>query len=497
MRYKTLLLLLAQSACLRVTLQPETPTVCKQGQGTIVLAGGGAEGDLGDESAWSFSLYGALVENGDLNGDGVIHVSILATEASADPSFLPSYFVWLGEARGLTVEAENFILPTRQAAEKPEVLRKIASSEAIFIKGGDQGVYYDQWNDSALEAAIRSVVVDCKGAIGGTSAGAMSLSQYSFSGSRDLIAEDVLADSHTSFLDDDSTPGTSGIHDDFLPFVPNLLVDTHYTARGRMGRLLGIMGKAAEDFQDHGFISIGLEERTGVVLQDHLAKVIGTGEVSFLQETAQTTLQRTPGAPLQYSFVRLDRLTHGWSFDLQSKQPSLKNTPKDTQLVLPQKTTYTQDAALLIRGDLESNNQRFSRVAAFFPSEYSTAPTAQSSFIEGSVGFTDCGETDNRMDKQETLFRALFDAPGEWGFLLFFGGALQRELGSPKQVLFTGSGQQPPMAGIAIDSRKVTHKNLSPFVSNWAADKSTLHAAAMIGLVVHVLAPSQTLLLGE
>jgi cyanophycinase len=496
MRYPFLLLLTLQTACLQVVIQNEAPQACKKGKGTIVLAGGGAEGDIGDESAWSFSLYGALVENGDLNGDGVIYVSILATEASADPSFLPGYFVWLGEVRGLTVEAENFILPSRQAAEDPEVLSKIASSDAIFIKGGDQGVYYDQWNDSALEAAIRSVVVDCKGAIGGTSAGAMSLSQYSFSGSRDLIAEDVLTDSHTSFLDDDSVPGTSGIHDDFLSFVPNTLVDTHYTARGRMGRLLGIMGKAAEDFQDHGFISIGLEERTGVAIQDQTARVLGTGEVSFLQETAQTILGRTPGAPLQYSFLRLDRLTHGWSFDLQSKQPSLKTAPKDTQAVAPQKTIYTQDTSLLIRGDLESNNQRFARVATFFPSEYSTAPTAQSSFIEGSVGFTDCGDTDHRMDKQETLFRALFDVPGEWGFFLFFGGALQREVGLPNQVLFTSSGQ-PAMGGIAIDSRKVTHKGLSPFVSNWAADQSTLRAATMIGLIIHVLAPSQTLLLDQ
>jgi cyanophycinase-like exopeptidase len=497
MRYPILFLLMLQSACLQVVIQNEAPETCKQGKGTIVLAGGGAEGDLGDESAWSFSLYGALVENGDLNGDGVIRVSILATEASAEPSFLPNYFVWLGEVRGLTVKAENFILPTRQAAEDPEVLSKIASSDAIFIKGGDQGVYYDQWNSSALELAIRGVVVDCKGAIGGTSAGAMSLSQYSFSGSRDLIAEDVLTDSHTSFLDDDSTSGTSGIHDDFLPFVPNILVDTHYTARGRMGRLLGIMGKAAEDFQDHGFISIGLEERTGVVIQDQTAKVIGTGEVSFLQETAQTILRRTPGAPLQYSFLRLDRLTHGWSFNLNTKQPLTRAAPKDTQLVVPQKATYTQDTSLLIRGDLESDRQRFSRVATIFPNEYSNTPTAQSSFIEGSIGFTDCGETDSRMDKQETLFRALFDAPGEWGFLLFFGGALQRDLGSPKQVLFTNSGQQPPMGGIAIDSSKVTHKGLSPFVSNWAADQNTLHAAAMIGLIVHVVAPSQTVSLGE
>ena len=41
------------------------------GAQTVVLAGGGGEGDVGDTAAWSYGLYGALVENGDTDGDGV------------------------------------------------------------------------------------------------------------------------------------------------------------------------------------------------------------------------------------------------------------------------------------------------------------------------------------------------------------------------------------------------------------------------------------------
>lgn len=492
--FSVLLSLVCCASCLRVVVTPEpSQDKCKQGAALFVLAGGGAEGDIGDTSAWSFALYGRLLENGDTNGDGVVRVSILATEGSSDPTFLPSYFVWLGETRSLLVEAENLLVPTRKEAQQKELAEKIARSDVVFLKGGDQGVYYDEWNDTPLEAALRTVA-SCNGAIGGTSAGAMSLSQYSFSGGRDLISEDVLADAHTPFLDDDNEPGTSGIHDDFLGFVSGTLVDTHYTARGRMGRLLGIMAKASEDFGRPDLLSIGLEERTGLVVQNNTAEVIGVGEVSFLQESADTQSERAPGAPLHYTSLRLDRLTHGWRYDLKGKKPITKDLPKGAEAIVPPgHTAPTQNSALLVRGDVEADRSKFSLVADFFPQNYRLVESTQTSVLEGSVGFTDCGETDHRMDKQETLFRALYDRPGTWGFFVFLGGALQRDAAVLGLVSFISSPRPPAMSGIVIDSSEVSHRGLSPFTSNWATDGGSLRAAALLDLRVHVVAPGHSL----
>ena len=184
------------------------------GQGVIIAAGGGSEGDIGETTSWSYRLYKKLVENGDTNRDGIVSVSIL-TASDPDTAFMNSYFRWIGTTLSVQVKSFTYYIDTKEKANQTETADKITSSDVIFIKGGDQGVYYDQWNGTLLETSIENVI-SRNGAIGGTSAGAMSLAEYAFAGGKDLVSADVLANSKTRFLDDDSeSPGKSGIHSNF------------------------------------------------------------------------------------------------------------------------------------------------------------------------------------------------------------------------------------------------------------------------------------------
>jgi cyanophycinase len=449
--------------------------------GTIVLAGGGAEGDVGDTSSWSYKLYKEVVENGDVDGDGTVRVAVLTADAST--SFITDYFEWIGTTLGIPVDATIYQVATRAEANNAALVGGVAGADAVFLKGGDQGVYYDQWNGTLLETHVRTVVETRGGAVGGTSAGAMSQSQFCFCGSSDLISADVMTNSHTTYLNDVSDGG-SGIHTDFLGFLGGAVVDTHFTERGRFGRLLGVMAKAAEDNAAPGILGIGIERQTGLAIRGGVAEVIGNGDVSFVQQTPATARIRTPGKPLVYTHLRVDRLTHGWTYDLGAKLPG--TAAPGVLAVSYAGDGLANSGALSILGKTERDNTKFEKVATYSSKDYSLATTSASVFVRSGVGFTDAGNSTNRGFKQETLFRALYDVPAYSGFLLFSGGTAARVSGSPDVLTFSGAGT------VVLDGKTVTSRGLSPYKSYQATSSGTLKAAAFTNLTVHVLAESAT-----
>lgn len=458
-----------------------------QAQSTIVLAGGGSEGDIGDTSAWSYRLYKAFVENGDRDGDGVVRVAILTTDPNAT-GFLPDYFEWIGTTLGVTVEGTNYEIRTKADANNVAKVGAVANADAVFLKGGDQGVYYDEWNDTLLETNLR-VVADQGGAIGGTSAGAMSQAGYCFCGGRDLISSDVMANATTSYLDDAGTPGQSGIKTDFLGFVPNTVIDTHFTERGRLGRLLGILARATADSGEDTLLGIGIETSTGLVLQQNVVEVVGEGSVSFLQQKPNTERFRSANRPLVYTHLRLDVLTEGWRFDLATRLPDLVNPPAGVVPVVYPGDGLANSKSLTIDGGLASHNSRFQRVATYYPNPYTLTQTTARTFVREAIGFTHTDRDDDRKgDRQEILFRALYDQPQSTGFLLFgalsgvssSSGKLTRPTSNPDQLAASGG-----MASILIDGKTITHKGLSPIVNFY-----TVNSAALVNATVHVLAES-------
>jgi len=274
----------------------------------IVLAGGGPEGDLGDASAWSAGLYRALLEGGDRNGDGRVVVAVL-TRAERPTDFIPRYFRWLGAD-----EAYNVSVPERTQAESPFAAEALLRADAVFIKGGDQGAYYDAWRDTRLHRALRTLAAGGAN-FGGTSAGAMILAQFAFAGGKSLTSQQAWEDGRTPWLDDASSGGTA-LHEDFLPLVRGAVIDTHFTARERLGRLLGILARAWEERPGIRILGLGLDERTGIVLRGAHGRVEGLGTATLVQALPGAASRRESGRPLQLTGVRLDRVGPGGRIDL-------------------------------------------------------------------------------------------------------------------------------------------------------------------------------------
>jgi cyanophycinase len=436
---------------------------------TLVLAGGGAEGDLGVTGTWSYDLYSALFQEGDVQGDGRFVVVILGSDP-APSNFLASTFSWLGSELGLTVQAYDLAVTSQTQANSATVADQIAAADAVFIRGGDQGEYYDLWNDTALEGAILQVF-QAGGAIGGTSAGAMSLAEFAFAGGRDLISADVLFDSQTSYLDDED--GGSGIHADFLGLVPGVIVDTHFTWRGRLGRLAGILAKAGQDSGRSDLIGLGIEEKTGLVLHNGHVQVLGHGAVLLLRQTALTRTIRPAGKPLVFTHLQADRLVDGW----HGTWPEGPFDSANAEAVPAFSPSAANAGALSWDGRVEADGQKFEFRASWDP--FSLQPTGSQPTLLASVGFCHAGGQVHRGTKQEALFHALYSDPDLLGFLLFYDGFLERTAEQADLVYFSGA-----RGGLVLDGSGCQKRGLA---KRFSSQNGVPHTAALIGLRLHVL----------
>lgn len=436
---------------------------------TLVLAGGGAEGDLGVTGTWSYHLYSSLFQEGDIRGDGSFTMVILGSDP-APSNFLAGTFTWLGADLGLSVHAYDLPVTSQAQANSAAVAAQVAAADAVFIRGGDQGEYYDLWNDTALEGAILQVF-QAGGALGGTSAGAMSLAEFAFAGGRDLISADVLLDSQTSYLDD--ADGGSGIHSDFLGLVPRAVIDTHFTWRGRLGRLAGLLAKAGEDSGRSDLIGLGIEEKTGLVLRKGHIQVIGHGSVLILRESALTRTIRPAGKPLVFTHLQADRLADGW----HGAWPEGPFDAANAEAVPPFSPSPANAGALSWDGRVEADGQKFEFRAFWDP--FSLQPTGSQPALLASVGFCHSGGQVHRGTKQETLFHALYSDPDLLGLLLFYDGFLERTADKADLVYFSGA-----RGGLALDASGCLKRGLA---ERFSSQNGVPHTAALTGLRLHVL----------
>jgi len=457
--------------------------------GTVVLAGGGPEGAMGHTESWSYGLYKALVDNGDINHDGRVTVAILSTDK--ETQWLPNYFESLGADLAYNVRVNN-----AKNANDPAIVDVVATADVVFIKGGDQGRYYDEWKGTLLEQRIRAVT-DAGGAIGGTSAGAMSLAQYCLCGSMDLVSLDVLKDATTHKLDDKQ--GGSGIHADFLGIVPGVFVDTHYTTRARLGRLLGVHGKAVQDFGLPTLLSIGIEERTGLVIHGSVAQVMGAGSVDFVQQTASSVLRRDPGRPLVYTDLRDDILTDGGFYDLAARAPDLARLPRGSVAVHYPGDGADNAGALAIKGDGTDAEAAFAAWPSTSPAPYALQPGTTQPWINGSLGLVDAQDAERapndvaiRGNKQVAVLRGLYDQPSSTGFLVPRSAQLTRTAHAANTVRFghRALAKEPEASTLVIDCKPCTSKSLARATASEDSGDGSLHSAGFIDARVHALAES-------
>jgi cyanophycinase len=210
----------------------------------------------------------------------------------------------------------TLIIPSRKAAEEPKVAKIIRQATVIFIAGGDQARYVNFWKGTAVQDAINAHVTTDK-PIGGTSAGLAVLGQFVFgaladkSNDADLTSREVLADPYDKRV---------ALVRDFLtvPRLENMLTDSHFAKRDRMGRSLGFLARIAADGWSKAPREIAIDEKSALLVEvDGRSKVVGTGMGAYFLQVTDPPEVCKPGQPLTLRNVSVYHAPAGASFAIR------------------------------------------------------------------------------------------------------------------------------------------------------------------------------------
>lgn len=208
----------------------------------------------------------------------------------------------------------TLILKTREASNDPVVADTIRHAEAIFIAGGDQAHYINGWVDTPVQQALNEALR--KGVpMGGTSAGLAIQGEFVYSAQGDAPDDADLSSPQT--LANPFHPRVTIAHA-FLdhPLLNNVITDTHFAARDRMGRTLVFMARILQDGRAKEIRDIAVDERTALLLDpDGQATVVGAGHAYFLQSTKAPAVCK-PETPLTFQGIAVHSLAAGEHFDV-------------------------------------------------------------------------------------------------------------------------------------------------------------------------------------
>ena len=181
---------------------------------------------------------------------------------------------------GTVDSVETLIIKDRTAASDPFVIEKIRNAEALFIAGGDQYNYVNFWKGTPVEDAIYYLVTR-NVPIGGTSAGLAIMGEFLFSAENGTTYSDkALLNPYGKRI---------ALDRDFLtlPNMNNIITDSHFAARDRMGRLITFLARIMQDDWSTDAKGIGIDEKTALLVDPKGAvTLVGDGAAYFL---------RTPG----------------------------------------------------------------------------------------------------------------------------------------------------------------------------------------------------------
>jgi cyanophycinase len=211
--------------------------------------------------------------------------------------------------------AATLIIPDRAAEEDPAVVEIMKKAEVIFISGGDQAYYIRAWKGTPVEDAINAHVAAGK-PIGGTSAGLAVLGEFAYGAlddkpdDNDLASPDVLANPYF-----DRVTLVRGFLK--VPHLENLLTDSHFAARDRMGRTLGFLARIVQDGWSKSPREVAVDEKSAVLVEpDGTGAIIGPGKGAYFLRPTRGPEICKKDQPLTFSKIRVDHAAAGTHFDL-------------------------------------------------------------------------------------------------------------------------------------------------------------------------------------
>jgi len=263
--------------------------------GSIMIFGGGS-----DTRSWATDPFVWFVQQAD---SGLI-INIDADEVAT--SYATTFIKYGADPASYSLRIKD-----RGEANDSNTYDKLIAAKGIFIEGGDQWDYVSNWKGTLVEDAIH-YVFENGGVIAGTSAGCAIMGEVSFD-----------AKYGSAYPDDSAVdPYNNRIHleDDFLHVLPDVLTDSHFHERGRLGRLVPMLARRIQDNGDDNLLGIGVDLNTAFcITADRVARVMGEGVVTILHKTEKSIIHCEANEPLTFTHIRYHQLNYGAVFDLNAR----------------------------------------------------------------------------------------------------------------------------------------------------------------------------------
>ncbi|TXT55404.1 MAG: putative Cyanophycinase [Candidatus Thorarchaeota archaeon] len=199
-------------------------------------------------------LFLAISENLDYNA-----TLLIVPTASGYPESTSKTYRLLFRNMGFS-DVQILDVLNRDDSYSQKNIRKVEECDAIFFVGGDQSRLTRNVRGTDLHTVFRERIQDGI-IVGGTSAGAMALSEKMIAGG---------SPGHALRKGEVNLSEGLGI-------LPHLVIDTHMITRNRYWRLV----HALAEYPDK--IGIGISNDTGVMIEDTTLTTLGTDLVAILR----------------------------------------------------------------------------------------------------------------------------------------------------------------------------------------------------------------------
>jgi cyanophycinase len=261
-------------------------------KGTLVIIGGH------EDRARDKLILRAVADR--LGRDGKI---VVCTVASSDPDALWQEYENAFRALGVR-HVFRLDIETREEASTPRVMKILEGATGVFFTGGDQLKITSQIGDTPFYSRVQEIYEN-GGVVAGTSAGASAMSATMLVSSSD---EDSYRIKSALLM----APGLGLAHD--------LLIDQHFSQRGRMARLIGAVS------QNPRVLGVGIDENTAIVVRgDRDFQVLGAG-AAYVIDGSKITYSNIgdeeSDRTLSAFNITVHMLSQGDRFDLATRTPT-------------------------------------------------------------------------------------------------------------------------------------------------------------------------------
>jgi cyanophycinase len=201
----------------------------------------------------------------------------------------------------LKAKANFIVVNNREDASLKNSLKLIEDANAVFFPGGDQLLITTRLGGSQMEKLLHERHKQGM-IIGGTSAGAaMMANSMIMRGETNAMAK---------FGNVELGPG--------LDFLPGVIIDTHFSERGRFGRLLLAVAHYPHD------LGLGIDRNTAMVYKDNEFYAMGEGVVTVIDagdHTYSNLADITRGGSLSIFNVKVHFISQFNRFNIKERLP--------------------------------------------------------------------------------------------------------------------------------------------------------------------------------